>query len=191
MQTLRASTNGTIALIEQQARPTKIPGCMFLVNEKLMPLVSLLAGWAGIDRVLIGDWNRGAFKMFAMFGMFWASATYGVTSPITLALLFLFMYNWAVDIIWTRRDYRRMYGVPTEPPKSGRAFILAVTLGAAGLDRFYVGDRLLGAVKLSLLIITSQRPADMSLTQLVIAEQLMYCWFACDLILSPLRARVQ
>ncbi len=177
--------------MQQVAQPTKIPGCMFLVNEKVMPWVSLLAGWAGIDRVLIGDWNRGAFKMFTMFGMFWASATYGVTSLITLAIMFVFMYNWCVDIIWTRRDYRRMYGVPTEPPRWGRALILAIALGASGIDRFYVGDRLLGAVKLGVLVVVSQRPVEFSSDQLVIAENLMYCWFVCDIIMSPLRARVQ
>lgn len=101
------------------------------------------------------------------------------------------MYGWISDIVWTRRDYRAMHGVATNGPKSGRAVAIAAVLGLTGLDRFYINDRVLGALKLSLLVAVSSQPSGVPDGLLTKIEHVMYCWYACDIVLSPLRARLQ
>ena len=168
----------------------KAPGCGFLIAEKLLPFVSLVSGFAGLDRVLIGDWWTGARKMATMFAVIWSISANGERHFLTIALFYLMLLGWVRDIIQTRRAYHKLYGMPSPAPTAGKAFLLAV-FGLSGIDRFYLGDTFLGAVKLVPLVLLSMNAPFLDAQQSESLQYISYCWWACDLILSPLRARLQ
>lgn len=169
----------------------RTPGCGYMLSQPLIPVVSLILGWAGIDRAFIGDYKTMLVKWFILIGSVWSMNRFGDHHLYTFLFFWALFYAWISDIIWTRRNYRDLYGIPTLPPTGLKAFMLALVFGLSGIDRFYINDRTLGAVKLAFFVASIMKPDIMPHYLSPTVEACILCWYACDIVLSPVRAGLQ
>lgn len=154
----------------------------------MLPLLSLLVGWSGLDRLYIGDWRGAGRKVAVLIALFWSVNTLPEGHPAIVLVMTLFAAGWVSDVVWTRREYRERNNIPTDPPTWGKALVLALFLGISGIDRFYIGDRILGTAKVGIWVAASYGTFGESVLGVSNMDVPLLTLYACDLVLSPLRA---
>lgn len=168
---------------------TESIGCGFFFQSIIIPVLSFALGYSGIDRVYAGDWKLGGAQMVIfIYGAYAISSTGNDTLEAMLFYMYLITI-WSWNLINTTRFYRRRFGVEVGSPSPKVALFLALFLGFTGTDRFYLNDTIIGILKsclfVSIAYLSLVSDADLKnpLTGLI------SCWWLCDVIMSPLRAR--
>lgn len=169
-------------------------GCSFFLKAISLPAFSFTMGFMGIDRVLAGDWKVGGLQMFIFFFAAQTLSSHEPQHPLSVLCLLAIFIGWASNLVYTTRNYKRKWGEPEEQPSATVAFWTAVCLGLFGVDRYYLGDNILGAIKTSLIVVAGiqNQAAGIGPDADVTANPLMVvsiAWWFCDVMISPLRAR--
>lgn len=168
---------------------TESIGCGFFFQSITVPVLSFALGYSGIDRVYAGDWKIGGAQLLIFI---YGAYAVGSTGNNTLEAMFFYMYlitMWSWNIINTTRFYRRRFGIELGSPSPKVALLLAVFLGFIGTDRFYLNDTILGILK-SCLFVSLAYMSVINNTELkTFTLGMISCWWLCDVIINPLRAR--
>lgn len=167
-------------------------GCSFFLKAIAMPAFSFTMGFMGIDRVFAGDWKIGGLQMLIFFFAAETLSTHELTHPLSTVCMVAVFIGWASNLVYTTRNYKRKWGEPAEQPSAVIVFWTSLLLGMFGVDRYYLGDNILGGIKTTITVVASirmQSPEALQNPMLDPLAVIIIAWWIFDIIISPLRAR--
>lgn len=141
-------------------KQTDINGTTLVGQEKRNPIILILLSFLNLDRFYLGQTGSAVTKVLIPFIFLFISVflfrqrfIYEESAILMLALGVIVFFVWYIIDIYkslkgNRKDVR---GLPVESEEVsyvGVAFLLAIFTGYFGMDRFYLGHRTAGFIKL-------------------------------------------